>query len=158
MYNKKFLNKKGTAFLDNLIFQGAANASIMLYKDSDLVYFQSTNEKWHDFYSNDSASKNCHIAQTGIHYAKKSRDFSLIWDSMIPNNDDSLYLNEQREKYNHCHGISICASLPHDILLGIIITGRRCDLNLAHDVIKRKHILNKEITQLKQIITGSFML
>ena len=149
MERKKVLVNTTEIFLNNMLFHGASSAAVMIYQAGSLQYYESTSNKWHDFYSEAKEAANCHIAQAGIRLAREKKSFSLIWDATKANNDASIYLNEQRERYNHCHGISICESLPNDTLFGIILTGRRCDINFADMVIKHKAKMAAEISNLK---------
>jgi len=77
--------------------------------------------------------------------------FSLIWDFQVPTNDESVYLNEQREKYDHCHGISIIDLPEKDILIGLTLTGRRCDLNFAKEVVSHKAEVMRDLQMLKSL-------
>ena len=155
MDNKKIIEKSTNYFLNDMVNNGASSASVMIYDNGVIQFYKSTSYKWQEFYSNSPANKNCHIAQLGINLVKNQKNFSIIWDSIKPTNDDSKYLNEQREQFNHCHGISICENIGDDLLLGVILTGRRCDVNFAQLVVKEKqHIADK----LNNIITFSKML
>ena len=149
MNKKQVLDISTEKLIKTMVFHGANSAAIMIYQAGKLVHYKSSYEQWQDFYSNDKASLSCHIAQSGIIHAKSHKRFSLIWDDLKPENDASLYLNEQREKYNHCHGISICESLPNDVLFSIILTGRRCDINFAQIVINNKIAVNHELNKFK---------
>lgn len=153
MERKKILKSTTDIFLNNMVFHGASSAAVMIYQYGELQYYESTSMVWHDFYSMAKESANCHIAQAGIEMVRQNlKYFSIIWDIMKPNNDDSLYLNEERERLNHCHGISICEALPNDTLFGVILTGRRCDTNFANSVIKNKTKVITEINLIKQRI------
>lgn len=153
MERKKILRNTTEIFLNNMVFHGASSAAVMVYQGGKLQYYESTSTIWHDFYSTAKESANCHLAQAGIDMVRKNlKSFSIIWDVAKPNNDESLYLNEERERLDHCHGISICEALPNDTLFGIILTGRRCDSNFAHSVIKNKAKLSTEIKHIKQSI------
>lgn len=149
MDNKKVIDQYTNYFLNNMVNNGASSAAVMIYEKGIIKFYKSTSHNWQEFYSDSSASKNCHIATLGINLVKSQKQFSIIWDSVKPTNDDSLYLNEQRERYNHCHGISICENVGENLLLGVILTGRRCDVNFAHLVVKEKHNI---VTKLNNII------
>lgn len=146
---QKILTNPTNIFLNNMIVHGASSAAVMVYQGGKLKYYESTSEKWHDFYSTAKESANCHLAQQGITLARQKKSFSIVWDAVKANNDESLYLNEERERLDHCHGISICESLPNDTLLGIILTGRRCDVNFAEMVIRDKQNIQKQLHYLK---------
>lgn len=150
MDRKKVLKNNTEIFLNNMLFHGASSAAVMVYQSGQLKYYESTSTRWQDFYSTSKESANCHLAQAGIILAQQQKSFSVIWDIVKPNNDDSLYLNEERERLDHCHGISICESLPNNTLFGIILTGRRCDTNFAHYVVKNKVNFANEIHQIKR--------
>ena len=151
---KKVLANTTDIFLDNMLFHGASSAAVMVYQKGQLNHYSSTSTVWSDFYSTTKAANNCHLAQTGIHMVRQNiKSFSIVWDAMRPNNDDSLYLNEERERLDHCHGISICEALPNDTLFGIILTGRRCDVNFANLVLKNKANLHTYISRIKSDIS-----
>lgn len=153
MERKKILVNTTETFLNNMLFHGASSAAIMVYQANKLQYYESTSVKWYDFYSSARETTNCHIVHTGIGLlAQEKKSFSLIWDAIKANNDDSLYLNEQRERFNHCHGISICESLPNNVLFSLVLTGKRSDINFANHVIKNKSKISYEISSLKHAI------
>jgi|LauGreDrversion4_2_1035121.scaffolds.fasta_scaffold06076_1 hypothetical protein len=148
---KKILNKHTNKFLKNMLFQGANNASLMIYTNKKISFYESTSSKWQDFYSSAKESQKCHIAQLGIELVKQNRDFSIIWNSITPLNDESEYLNEKREQYQHCNGISICNRLSDNSLFGIILTGKRHDTNFATQVIKNKGSFSNEVNYIKML-------
>lgn len=143
-------------FLKEMIFQGSSSASVMLYtKLGKLLAHKTSCEKWAQFYSESNAVKECHIKNAGVDLIKQNiTDFTLIWDTLKPTNNESLFLNEQRIIYNHCHGVSICKPLPNDQILSIVLTGRNCDTNFANEVIKNKHILNKSILRILNVFNN----
>lgn len=154
MERKKILTNTTDIFLDNMLFYGASSAAVMLYQKGQLNHYNSTSTVWQDFYSTTKSAANCHIAQAGINMVRQNfKSFSIVWDAMKANNDDSLYLNEERERLDHCHGISICEAMPNDTLFGIILTGRRCDVNFANLVLKNKANLHKQISHIKSEIS-----
>ena len=155
MDNKKIIERSTNYFLNDMVNNGASSASIMIYDKWNLQFYKSTSDKWQDFYLASSASENCHIVQLGLNLGKLQKNFSIVWDKTKPTNEDSIYLNEQRERFDHCHGISICETISDDLVLGVILTGRRCDVNFAELVIKEKAGL---IDKLNNIITFSKML
>lgn len=144
--------------LDNFTFQGASSAGLMIFQSGNLKYFKSTSEKWHDFYNNAKEKQHCHLIKNSMDISKKlisdpsaKKLFSLIWDFQVPTNDESVYLNEQREKYDHCHGISIIDLPENDILIGLTLTGRRCDLNFAKEVVNHKAEVMRDLQMLKSL-------
>lgn len=141
MVGKKILKKTTQILLDELVNHGASSASILLYQDDKLIQHQTTCDKWQDFYAGiPEVVHECHIKKQGILLAnQKVSNFTLVWDLLIPDNDYSLYLNEERERFNHCHGISICKTLPDNQMMGIVLTGRRHETDFAYRVIKNKH-------------------
>lgn len=145
--------------LDNFTFHGASSAGIMLFKSGKLSFFKSTCSKWHDFYNTAPEKNKCHLVQKSMEISHQlisnpnsMKSFSLIWDLQMPHNEESLYLNEQRDKYNHSHGISIIDLPQSDILIGLTLTGRRCDTNFIKDVIENKANISKDFEVLKMLI------
>src|SRR5579863_5752555 len=157
MLNKEVLisrviDKVTNDFSKVTIFHGANSVAIMIYKSSKLKYYKSTNYKWQDFYSNSSASQNCHIAGAAFDLLGKSKkSFTLVWDVMQPINDDSIYLNEQREHLNHCHGLSICETLPNDIIFSVILTADKKNDNFSELVLRNKSKVINYMQKLKSI-------
>ncbi len=153
MDSKKILDRQIEEILDDMVFHGASSAGIMVYKSGNLEYFKSTSYEWHDFYNSSKETNECHLVENSMKLLKNlkkiGQSFSLIWDLQTPNSDEALYLNEKREEYEHCHGISICQTLPNDALIGLTITGRRCDINFAQDVIKNKFHVAQDFNLLK---------
>lgn len=153
MERKKVLTNTTDIFLDNMLFHGASSAAVMVYQKGQLNHYNSTSTVWQDFYSTTKAASNCHLAQAGTNMVRQNfKSFSIVWNAMRPNNDDSMYLNEERERLDHGHGISICEALPNDTLFGIILTGRRCDVNFADLVLKNKANLHTYISRIKSEI------
>ena len=158
MDSKKIMNKTIENILDNFVFHGASSAGIMIFQAEKLILYKSTCEEWYDFYNNAKEKSNCHLIKNSMKIATKlsknmilNKSFSLIWDLQIPSNDESLYLNEYREKYNHCHGINIISLPQDDILIGLTLTGRQCDLNFAQDVIANKSKVSHDAKILQNI-------
>jgi hypothetical protein len=156
------INKTIEKILDDFVFHGASSAGIMIFKSEKLVFYKSTCTKWYDFYNNAPEKSHCHIVKNSMilsnNLANKDvsyKSFSLIWDLQIPDNDESIYLNKQREKYNHCHGISIVDISQKDILIGVPLTGRGCDINFAQDVLTNKSKIAHGLNVLK-IITRPY--
>lgn len=158
MASKKIIDQTVDNILDTFTFHGASSAGIMIYKSNQLIFYKSTSGEWHDFYNNAKEKSSCHLVKNSMCISKRltenmtsAKTFSLIWDLQIPDNDESMYLNEQRERYNHCHGISIIDLPQKDILIGLTLTGRRCDLNFSREVLTNKFKVASDLQILKTI-------
>lgn len=148
----QIIDKTTDQFSKDVMFHGANSAAIMIYKAGKIEYYKSTNHKWQDFYSSSKSARNCHVAAAGFDLLGKSKkSFTLVWDAMHPNNDDSIYLNEQRESFNHCHGLSICETLPNDIIFSIILTSDKKNEKFSELVLRDKSKVINYMQQLKYI-------
>ena len=151
MDSQKKINKIYDRYLDNLKRNGATSASFALFSANKLVLYSCSDKKWEDFYNNSNEAKHCHIRNHGIVMQKnKINSFSIIWDNLKPNNDESKFLNEQRMKNNRCHGVTIAQTLDDDKLLCVILTGENSNDQFASQVLSQK---SKLIEETSNIIT-----
>lgn len=162
MDSKKIIDRHIDNILTDIVHQGASSAGIMIFQSEKLIFYKSTCDKWHDFYNNSKERLHCHLVKNSItrsnevmNTAGLSKVFSLVWDLQIPHNCESIYLNEQRERFNHCHGISIIDVSEKNTLIGMPLTGRRCDINFAHDIFANKSKIAHGLKVLK-ILTRSY--
>lgn len=148
----KKMDKTTDEFSKDVMFHGANSAAIMIYKNSNLLYYKSTNEKWQDFYFTSKEKKNCHIVRAGLEiFAKKKINYTLVWDALHPTHDDAKYLNEQREHFDHCHGLSMCEAFPNDLIFTIVLTSGRKNENFSNLVLKDKRKIIDYMQQLDYI-------
>ena len=95
MDGKKILEKGVNQFLNDFIDAGANTASFMLYEKGSLKCYLSTCDKFHEFYTQAPEAKKCHIAHLAVDLARENQSFSIVWDLVKPNNDESKYLNAE---------------------------------------------------------------
>lgn len=133
-----------TNFLNQLTFQGATYSSITVIKNSESIFYKSTNKNWDEIYYNSGASKFCHLISAASKLVKYNKDFTIVWDMITPNSEIAHHLNELRAKNNLCHGVSFIQKISNSLMLSINLTGRYGDLNFSTAVIEnKKNIINK---------------
>lgn len=145
MDSKKTLEELGFKFCNSLIDDGATYASMIISKDNSILYSHSTNAVWDGLYHETGYSKSCHLFTATKLIAEKSNNFILFWDTVVPNNEISVYLNAQREEKNLCHGVSFCKRNNAGILEIVTLAGRKCDLNFSNQVMKNKDRVQRSL-------------
>lgn len=143
MDSKKTLEDLGFSLCNSLADEGVTYASVIMSKDSSVLYSYSTSPLWDGFYHETGYSKSCHLFAATKLIAEKSNDFILFWDAVVPNNEVSLYLNAKREEKNICHGVSFCKRNSAGILEIVTLAGRKCDINFSSQVMKNKGRIQK---------------
>jgi len=142
--------------LRRLVKQGSGAASLLIYKNSKLTYYKTTNPKFEDAYMNSQPQVvNCHIAEIATRRINEGRPYTLIWDQLIPTNEDSLFLNELRLEHNYCHGITILNPINDTLLIGLTLVGKIKDLNLPYTVLKNKHVIAQEFINIMNAYNAS---
>lgn len=152
MDNKKLLNAK--FLLDSFTYESVKSVTFAIIdkRIPEVVHYQSTNRIWKSFYINAPEAKKCHIMRTGSELAKRYNSFSIIWNSLATDNEESQYINEKRLDLNHCNGISICQNLTKDLLFCTLLTGNQDDPDFVQRVINSKakllqSIFSESVTQ-----------
>lgn len=157
MNDKDILIKAVPNFLNikNFIFDGVHSATFGVIKKANghplLIHYESTNKRWSSFYSNSQEAKACHIVRASGELAKKSESFTLIWNLLIPDNEESQYINERRIELDHCNGVTICKNISDELLLCATFTGPQHDVNFAANFLKNKRLILKNTFDYKQV-------
>lgn len=149
MDNKKALENFGFDLCDALIHEGATYASLILSKDGSVLYNYSTSKIWEGLYIESGYSKSCHLFQATKQLSEKSDSFTLFWDTVVPGNEISLYLNAKRDEKNVCHGVSFCNKNKNGVLEILTIAGRKCDFNFSSQVISQKEMIQRHLIALR---------
>lgn len=113
-------------------------------------YSHSTSQAWEGLYLESGFSKSCHLFTATKHLIEKNDNFILFWDSLIPGNEISHYLNAKRKEKNVYHGVSFCKTNNSGILEILSIAGRACDLNFASQVISNKKKIQNQLLGFKE--------
>lgn len=149
MNDKNILIKAVPNFLNlkNFIFEGVHSATFGIVQKennhSNLIHYESTNKKWCKFYSNSQEAKSCHIVKASGELANKATSYTLIWNLLIPDNEESEYINERRIDLDHCNGVTICKNISDELILCATFTGAQHDVNFAATLLRNKHLLLK---------------
>ena len=151
MDSETLLKNSAINFTDELIYQGATYASVILTKGTDVVVYHSSNDKWDEIYHETGYSKECHLISAVKKILTKQKDIALIWDMIQPNNETSKYLNEMRSKNKMFHGVSFCKKSSNGITQIVTLTGRDCDTGFARNVIEQKNNILYGLTKVQAL-------
>lgn len=149
MNNEEYTIKAIPNFLNlkNFIFEGVRSATFGIIKKDPIlpyiIHYESTNKKYSSFYNNSREAKMCHIVRTAAKYSTFSKDFTLVWNLLIPDNDESKFMNQKRIELDHCNGVTIFNNISSDLLLCATFTGPQNDDNFAINLLKNKKRLLK---------------
>ena len=131
--------------LKNFTFEGVRSATFGILKKengtSTLIHYESTNKKWQRFYSNANETKMCHIVKSSSERAQNVESFTVIWNMLIPDSEESKFLNERRIELDHCNGVTICSHVRNNLLLCATFTGAQHDDNFVATLLKNKSLL-----------------
>jgi hypothetical protein len=142
---KKALEVFGFKFCKSLLEEGATYASVILSNNNSIIHKYSTNKVWEGLYIESGFSNSCHLFSATKYLIEKNDSFILFWDSLIPNNEISHYLNAKRKEKNVYHGTSFCTKNKSGILEILSIAGRACDLNFATQVVSNKKKIQNQL-------------
>lgn len=156
MDNQKIIAQATSAFVENLVFQGATYASLTIFKNGVLKVYQSTNAAWDEFYNANNYSKSCHIVSAGNELIKTQPKFTVLWDLIIPNNDVTNLINELRIKNGLCHGVSFVQKNIDGSMQGINLAGKYNDLSFSTAVIENKKKILIEFNRIKLLADRSY--
>jgi len=142
MDKQKILISSTDLIVKDLSIQGIEFVGIIIYdKDRNIVYYKNSNDKWSDFYlSSNNVTDKCHLKEIGYKILETPdiNHASLSWDSCIPTNDESYYLNEKRIKYSVSHGYSIFHKLPNNSVFVMSLATAYKNFNFVNKVIENK--------------------
>lgn len=151
--NKKLIE----CSLQYLKDQGAYATSILIYKKNELVFYHTNNKKFEDIYlSSKDLYEKCHLAKRAHYALNNNKSTTLLWDTIVPENEESHILNEYREKYSHTHGITFLENLEDDLKIGLTLVGRRSDINLPLDILANKRVIMNELTKIEHFCKFSY--
>lgn len=74
----------------------------------------------------------------GVECAEKFDEFTLAWNLLHPNNEQSVFLNDKRVDLDHCNGLSICKNISDELLLCTLFSGAQSDINFVEIFLKNK--------------------
>lgn len=148
MNDDEIMIKAVPNFLDlkNFIFDGVRSATFGIIKNNNnqasIIHYESTNKKYSNFYNNSQEARMCHIVHTAAKRSKYSNNFTLIWDLLIPDNEESVFMNERRIELDHCNGVTIFNNISSELLLCATFTGPQNDVNFAANLLRNKDLRN----------------
>lgn len=135
-----------------ILDQGATYFSLILLDDNkNMMYYKSTNNKWHEKYVINEYYKHCHLVNRTNDLIKGTESsFTLSWDLVKCDNEIALEIDALRAENKIAHGVSFCNQNFHfnDKKATFLITlaGRHCDVNFAENAIQhKKEIMNSII-------------
>ena len=149
---KATIKKNGFDSLsEEMLNQGATYFSLILLDEKkEMVYYKSTNNKWHEKYVINEYYKHCHlIKRTNDLIRTTQAPFTLPWDFVKCDGEIANEINALRIENRIAHGVSFC---NHDFhhnnektTFIITLAGRECDVNFSENVIKHKKIIMESV-------------
>ncbi|MFN8787729.1 MAG: hypothetical protein ACK5Z5_01590 [Neisseriaceae bacterium] len=138
-------------FLENLVFQGATYASINIVTDKNICLYVSTNNYWNDLYHDNNFSSHCHLISAASTIIKQKNDFTLLWDTVLPNTEMSNIIDGHRIRNKLCHGVSFIQKDASGIIQSINLASSYGNLMFAKSVIENKEKIFNELRKITQI-------